>query len=210
MRNVYLRDWWVSGHHYTAKVVETTLPTNRGDSGGPLVNDQGELVALTHGAEIKDKDGVPVNSVMTAIYAGPLGAMVEKVREKARAAREPQRVGAGNAARLAQAFGADTLVGTWRRTTPDSRGYVPRWTFRGDGVLEMALIGPDGKVKPAGTVRYRVAGGVLTLFGEGVASARFNLTWQGTRRFSLAIDAFGASTWVQAGEQEGQPAPLHS
>jgi S1-C subfamily serine protease len=33
----------------TARVIETSNPTNKGDSGGPLVNDDGELVGVTQG-----------------------------------------------------------------------------------------------------------------------------------------------------------------
>jgi S1-C subfamily serine protease len=34
---------------FKANVIETQSATNQGDSGGPLVNDQGDLVAVTHG-----------------------------------------------------------------------------------------------------------------------------------------------------------------
>jgi S1-C subfamily serine protease len=38
---------------YEAKKVETDSPINPGDSGGPLVNDQGQLVAVAHGASLR-------------------------------------------------------------------------------------------------------------------------------------------------------------
>lgn len=36
-----------------AQILETSIPSNQGDSGGPVLDDQGRLVAITMGGDLK-------------------------------------------------------------------------------------------------------------------------------------------------------------
>ncbi len=170
-----------------AKVVATSIATNKGDSGGPVLNDDGQLVGIVSSGTICwGTAKVAAPAVQEKIAEHPLARQqavnlsidVTEVRTLLKQAAADRPVVAP-AARPAKAV-RSLVGGKWAFTrVADNDILTSEVVFRADGTFRRTVSGMDGVLVHSERGTYGCADGRLTIRPEGEEPVEMHMKWSG-------------------------------
>jgi S1-C subfamily serine protease len=191
-----------------AKVVATSIATNKGDSGGPVFNDRGELVGIVSSGTIcwgtgfkADKNDVAVIArhplagqqvVNLSIDVTEVRAILQEATRvvTAKPAADKKTTGpAKKATTPVSTEKARSLVGgRWVCQVKDGQTVEFEIAFAADGTYTVTMSDADGTILNSARGKYDYADGSLTLRPEIGGESTVAVTWVSADELTFPIN----------------------